>query len=225
MYLTLNGLTPFLVQQRYDKIGESKFFFSPLSFTKTSPSPSAENFTCPCSDRDCFSADLNCQCQDLCQEIKFPQPHNLSMQLARDLVTSHVLLNDIQSQIFPWNKSAIFSILTDLVIKKDKNFKYNFLKEAIRTSHKKSLSTPPKSWKSKGQGWRIVTKRLNMLKVTAAKGLHSDIQKFKMLQVIRRFQLLWKIKLTPYTETEATHTKTRLCASKGKTIRAKSRTS
>lgn len=65
------------------------------------------------------------------------------------------------SQIFPWNKSAIFSTLIDLVIKKKKlkkkNFKYNFLKEVIRTSLKKSLSMPPKSWKSKRSEVKIVT--------------------------------------------------------------------
>lgn len=37
------------------------------------------------------------------------------------------------------------------------NFMYNFLREAIRTSRKKPLSTPPKSWKSKRSGVKIVT--------------------------------------------------------------------
>lgn len=40
--------------------------------------------------------------------------------------------------------------------KKDK-YKDNFLKEVIRTSHKKSLSTSPKSWKSKRSEVKVVT--------------------------------------------------------------------
>lgn len=66
------------------------------------------------------------------------------------------------SQIFTWNILTIFSTLIDLVIiiivkkKKIQNIKYNFLKEVIRTSHKKSLSMLPKSWKSKRSGVKIV---------------------------------------------------------------------
>ncbi len=84
------------------------------------------------------------------------------------------------SQISPWNKWALCSTLIDLVIIKSKNFKQLF-ERSDQTSHKKS---PSKSWKSKRSGERCYW-RLNIPKVTAAKGLHSDLHKFIMLWAIK----------------------------------------
>lgn len=73
MYLTLNGLTPFLVQQRYDKIIESKFE-SLLSFTKKVQAHQLKTLHAPAViEGVCFSADFKlCLCQDLSREIKVP---------------------------------------------------------------------------------------------------------------------------------------------------------
>lgn len=53
--------------------------------------------------------------------------------------------------------------------------------ELLTKSHRQRHQRPGRV---KGQRWKCHW-RLNILKVTAAKGLHSDIQKFKMLQVVR----------------------------------------
>lgn len=117
-------------------------------FTKTSPSPSAENFTCSWSDQGglFFCRFQNCVYVKTCVQ-KWSSPDYRICRLIG-------CWQNTQWHLLRFSPLEQISQYTYWSCNDRQNFKYNFLREVIRTSRKKSLSTPPKSWKSKGQGWK-----------------------------------------------------------------------
>lgn len=119
-----------------------------------------------------FSADFRLSTsQRIKKLISLLQRNTFSMQLVVwwDV---HRILNDIK-----FNSSLYWSCYN---IKK--NFKYNSQRSKLLTKATVKAIKELEEYMVRGENCYC---RLSILKIAAAKVLHSDIQKFKMLQVIR----------------------------------------